>query len=277
MERFIVNEGTDGRKKLIINSLYPEDCCDYAMANNIRSVTLYPGYYTHADLNPVLKLQDFIEGLILNEKIDFGELCQFKKLKFLGALDNKKNIVNLTCFPDLETLACNVTKRLKGLESCKKLKSLTISYYNPGSKDLAELPFLPSLEHLNVIKTRIATLDGIERFPGLKKLEIYGAPALKTIRQLKFLPNIDEIWFETCKKVKDYDTLGGVKPLKKIVLTNSGEIPSLGFVRELPSLKFISFVGTNVLDGDISHCNELKYVGFNDKRHYNHKMKDFKN
>jgi hypothetical protein len=277
MEKFKVTEGISGRKKLIINSLYAKECCAFAIANNIKSVTLYPGYYTHPDLNPILPLKDFLEGLILNDKVDFSELCQFKKLTFLGALDNKKNVLDLACFPDLETLACNITERLKGLEACKKLKSLTVSYYNPESENLAELPGLASLEDLNIFKTRIKTLRGIEVFKNLKRLELYGAPRLETIESLGPLSNnLEEISFGTCKRVKDYETLGKVRSLKKILFTNSGEIKTLSFVKQLPDLEFISFVGTNVVDGDLSYCEGIGYVGFDDKRHYSHKMDDFK-
>ena len=273
---FKVTEGTDGRKKLIVNSLYPEECCDFALANDIRCLDLYPGYYTHTNLEPILSLNNFLEGLILNEKVDFSELRQFTNLKFLGALDNKKNILNLECFPALETLACTITERLKGLETCKNLKNLTFSYYNPKSKDITALPTLSSVRHLSIIKTSIATLQGIEKFSELGKLEIYGAPKLEKIAPLQNLSGcLEEVAFESCKKIGDYETLGKMQLLKKIMLTDSGEMKTLSFVKSLHDLKLISFVGTNVLDGDINYSEGIKYVGFDNKRHYNHRMNDF--
>jgi hypothetical protein len=42
------------------------------------------------------------------------------------------------------------------------------------------------------------------------------------------------------------------------------------------NLEFISFVGTNILDGNLHWCKGIGYVGFENKRHYSHKFKDFK-
>jgi Leucine-rich repeat (LRR) protein len=224
-----------------------------------------------------MPLKNFIEGLILNEDIDFGELCHFKKLKYLGALDNKKNILDLKCFPDLETLACSVTERLKGLETCSNLKSLTISYYKPKDKDLSALPALNALKHLSLIKVDIATLRGIDKFKNLKKLEIFSSPKLESIVLLQVLSgSLEEIDIDQCKKIKDYETLGKLQSLKKIMLTDSGEMKTIAFVKALPHLQFISFWNTNVLDGNLGYCEGINYVGFDNKRHYSHKVEQFK-
>jgi hypothetical protein len=76
--------------------------------------------------------------------------------------------------------------------------------------------------------------------------------------------------------LQDYGVLGEISSLKKIMLTNSGEIKSLSFINKLPNLKFISFVNTNVKDGDLSYCEGIEYVGFNNKKHYNYKSEDFR-
>ena len=55
----------------------------------------------------------------------------------------------------IETLACDFSNRLKGLENATKLRSLTISNYKSKNKNLLDLPVLTSLEHLNLIKPDI--------------------------------------------------------------------------------------------------------------------------
>lgn len=276
MSDFNVNVGADGVPVLSFESDRASECVKYALANDIKRLELVCNY-SHNTLDPLFPLKESLEGLILNDRVDSSGLCQFTNIQYLGVPDNKKNVLDLTSFPRLKTLACSVTERLKGLDTCKHLESLTISYYNPDRKDLSELPFLPYLRDLSIFKTRIVTLDGVEHFPKLKSLEIYSAPALKTIWSLKLLPNLEEIVLETCKKVEDYETLAELGSLKKIVLTECREIPSLAFVREMRGLRFISFVNTTVVDGDISPCQGLVYVGFDDKKHYNRKMRDFRN
>ena len=84
--------------------------------------------------------------------------------------------------------------------------------------------------------------------------------------------NLEEIQIEKCKKIGDFEVLGKVKSLKKIILSESGEIKTLSFVKELNRIEFISFWGTNVLDGNINYCEGINYVGFDNKKHYTHKM-----
>lgn len=169
------------------------------------------------------------------------------------------------------------SERLQGLEFCNNLKSLTVSNYKPKTKDLSTLPSLSNLEHLSLIKTNIATLQGVNNFNNLKRLEIFSASKLETIAALQvLLSSLEEIQVELCKKITDFETLGKVKSLKKIILSESGEIKSLAFVKDLPELEFISFWGTNVLDGNIKYCEGINYVGFDNKKHYTHKLEQFK-
>jgi Leucine-rich repeat (LRR) protein len=130
---------------------------------------------------------------------------------------------------------------------------------------------------ISLIPPNIATLQGVNNFNNLKRLEIFSASKLETIAALQvLLSSLEEIQVELCKKITDFETLGKVKFLKKIILSESGEIKSLAFVKDLPELEFISFWGTNVLDGNIKYCEGINYVGFDNKKHYTHKLEQFK-
>ena len=225
----------------------------------------------------MVQLKDFLEGLsVLETHYDYSVVNKLHKLKYLGIPDNGKDVIDLKNFPNIEMCGVAYSERLQGLESCIHLKSLTISNYKSKTKDLSALPLLNNLEHLSFIKTDITTMQGIERFNNLKNLEIFSASKLETIAPLQALSNsLEEIQVEQCKKINDYQTLGKVKSLKKIILSESGEIKSLAFVKELPILEFISFWGTNVLDGNIKYCEGINYVGFDNKKHYTHELEQF--
>jgi len=276
-EGFKTVKGIDGSIQLLFDSNKANECCNFAIANKIDIISLYPEVYTAKDLEPIFSISKFIKGLLLDDRVHYGNLCLFSNLTFLSVPDNGKDTVDLSFFPQLEMCGVTFSERLQGLESCSNLKSLTVSNYKSKIKDLSALPSLNNLEHLSLIKTDITTLQGIERFSNLKKFEIFGASKLKTIAALQALSNsIEEIQVEQCKKINDYETLGKVKSLKKIILSESGEIKSLAFVKELPRLEFISFWGTNVLDGNIKYCEGINYVGFDNKKHYTHKSEQFK-
>lgn len=274
---FKTTKGMDGSIHLLFDSNKSKKCCEFALRQGIKIVSLYPGIYHANDLKPILPLKDFIEGILLDDKVDYSEIYSFSNLLFLSVPDNKRNTVNLSLFSKLEILSCSFSLRLKGLETCNNLKKLSISNFKPQSKDLTALTTLPNLESLSLIKTDITSLQGIEHLNYLKRLEIFGASKLEIIAPIQALANnLAEIEVEHAKKIKDFEILGKLQFLKKIILSESGEIKSLAFVKKLPLLEFLSFWGTNVLDGNIKYCEGINYVSFDNKRHYTHKSEQFK-
>jgi len=247
--------------------------------NGIKRVLIssYHGFKSD-NLKSIMPLNNWIEELVIgSERMSYDGLSDFHNLTLLGVLDNKKDVVDLNNFPNLITLNCSLTKRLTGLENCKKLRNLTVSDYKSKSNDLTAFPVLEKLQSLNLIITSITSLQGIERFSDLKKLEIFRASKLERISSLLTLSeSLESLEIEQCKKIMDYEILGRMQSLRKIILSNSGEIKSLSFVQQLPLLDFISFWGTNVLDGNLNYCKKINFVGFDNKRHYTHKVDDFK-
>ncbi|MGV8096315.1 MAG: hypothetical protein AB2L24_31050 [Mangrovibacterium sp.] len=270
--------GKDGYEALFINSSRIDDCINFLTENNYKSITVnsFQGY-SLKDLNFLDKLKDLVESIVIGENhYDISIINTLHKLRYLGIADNKKDVIDLSNFPELETLACDFSDRLKGLESANKLRSLTISNYKSKNKNLLGFPALLSLEHLNLVKPDINSLQGIEKFTKLKRLEIYGASKLDDIGDVSNLKSLEQISIEKSKNIKDYEALKDLSNLKKLMLTESGDIKTLAFVKSLPYLEFISFWGTNVLDGNISYCEGIDYVGFDNKKHYSHKSEQFK-
>ncbi len=268
--------GSDGKIALLFDSERATECVKFAIEKNIRTLSLYPGVYLASNLFPLFEIKDFISGLLLEESIDYSGLNYFKNLTYLSIPDNKKDSIDLSIFSDIEVLACDFSDRLKGLESAIKLRSLTISNFKSKNNNLSEIPALLSLEHLNLIKPRINSLQGIEKFTKLKRLEIYGASKLDRIGDVSNLKSLEQICIEKSKAINDFEALKDLTSLKKLMLTESGNIKTLSFLKMLPNLKFISLWRTNVLDGDLSYCEGIDYVGFDNKRHYSHKSEEFK-
>ncbi len=279
IDGFKFQKGLDGSKKLIIESSRLDACIKYILEGNIKAITIncFQGYDL-SNIDFLSELSNVLEGLHLPEtKFNLQVVNTLHNLKYLGFADNKKDVIDLSNFTKIESLACDYSSRLKGLEACKKLKDLTLTGYKTKNKDLSELPFFLEINKFFLFQTDIATLQGIERFSNLKILEIFSAPKLQTIASLQALSNsLEEIQVEQCKNINDFEILEKVQSLKKIIISNSGEIKTLSFVKELPQLEFISFWGTNVIDGNIKHCEGINYVGFDNKKHYTHKLEEFK-
>ena len=45
-------------------------------------------------------------------------------------------------------------------------------------------------------------------------------------------------------------------------------------IGDLDHLESFVFDGTTILDGDLTYCERLNFVFFNQKKHYSHKLKD---
>ena len=271
-------KGINGDKVLFINSTRIAECIDYMHKNNIKHISINP-YQGYADnnINFLLQLANFLEGLsVLDEKYDYSIINRLHNLKSLGLSDNKKNVIDLLNFPQLEHLGCDYSLRLQGLKSCEKLISLSMQGYKSKNFNLEELAVLPELRELLLIKPVINNLNCIERFTNLKKLNMFLASKLENIGSIQLLSNnLEEIELEQCKKINDYETLGKVQSLRKLIISESGDIKSLAFVKELSKLKFISFWGVDILDGNLSYCEGINYVAFQNKKHYSHRSEQF--
>lgn len=274
-EKFEFTQDTPGEPSLVFDSKKVKEWTEFALQKKVKKVLVMP-YKSNEpkNLDALLPLKEILEVLIIAEdNLSYSQLHEFSNLKHLSFSDNGKDKIDLNYFPNLSWLTCSLNDRVFGLENCKKLKYLSLENYRNKSKDLTEIPQLENLEDFSLLQTNITSLIGIEKFKNLKILSFYGAPKLESLAQLELLSKtIEEIEIDHCKLIKDFEVLGKMKKVKKILLSDSGEIKSLSFIKLLTKLEFLSFVGTKILDGNLHYCEGIKYTGFDDKKHYTHKM-----
>jgi len=194
----------DGSKSLRFNSTRAIECCNFAIDNGLKNLSLDSDIYKDLDLKPILPLKTFVEELIIDENINISQIHDFTNLLSLSIIGNKNNLVCLEKFIKLEALNVTFSKNLHGLDKCKKLKSLTIEGFKSKALDLSDLPLLPELNYLTIIKSDIANLNGVEKFKLLNEINFWYCSKLESIESLKTLnKNLLKIEFESCKKIKD--------------------------------------------------------------------------
>ena len=254
-EGFKILVRTDGEDMFMFDSGRIDEGIAYIKKHNIRYVGInsFIGYKA-SDISFLRELRDFVEGITVPEAhFDISVLNELHRLVFLGFADDRKTIIDLSNFPNLTTLACDFSRRLLSLEACERLQNLTLTGFKPRDKTLNEIPPLSSLNRLALFVTNITSLVGIGQFP---------------VREVR--ATLKNLEFDSCKQIGNYEALSEVTALKKLIIVNSGPIQSLSFVKTLEGLEFLSFVGTSVIDGDLSPLIGLNYVGFENKRHYSH-------
>lgn len=264
-----------GERHLQIDSERLEKCLGFLVSSNIKH--LYIGSlwgYKLYDLEFLKGIAGYVEGVTVDSSVDQNAVNLLHNLRYLN-IYNEKQPIDLSNFPKLETCTANFGKNLIGLESCKNLNELTLVGYRPKSKDFAEFPELKKLAKLKVLGGSLLNLSGIGNLP-LSEFSVFSLAKLTSISALTSLSkSLRKLQIESCRRVTDFDSLRSMRALEKLMISQCGSIPSIDFIKEISSLVFFSFSGTNILDGDLSPLEGLKYAGFDDKRHYSRKWKDF--
>lgn len=226
------------------------------------------------------KLKDSIENLDLYDlnpnftdraKIDIT-LLSCKKLKKFGLSNFDRTegevLMQMTWLEELEITNCKDKKfDLIAINGIKNLRILSMQQIPVVS--LTKLSSLTNLEKLKLTQIGVKDLNGIEYLRKLENLTINYCTKLKDISRISACSKLKKIEFNTCKKIENFDCLSTLKKVQGLVISNCGNIPSLNFIKYMLGLKFLSFVDTNIVDGDLTECFKLQCVGTNDKRHYN--------
>jgi hypothetical protein len=115
----------------------------------------------------------------------------------------------------------------------------------------------------------------LKSFTQLEELEISYNRTLKNIDGLiNCKDTLKKLELENCKNIISWELIKNLKHLEYLGLNDLGKIESLIFIKDLKRLKHLSFVGTDVIDGNLDPCLGIEFVGFNNKKSYNHTFEE---
>lgn len=252
-----------GRTTLWLDSNRIDECMTYYRNNDIDTlgVNAVRGY-TRNDI-AFLRAYPFISALTLVSPAsgDF-ELEPVRSLRSLRSLTvSAPLLLPLDEFINLEIVRGVWHSKLT-FKGCTRLRVLDISKYNPKSKDLTSLAELPLLRELSLAQSPIVSVNGINRFPALERLDLAYAPKLRDLSGVELLPFLEELHCRNCPKLEHLSRSGILTRLRSLWLNGCASLPSLEFLNGMAGLNEFRFVNTNVLDGDLSPLLRLKWVGF---------------
>ena len=226
--------------------------------------------YTSQDVSFLTKIP-FIQSLSLSDNIkDISGIYSLLDLKVLNLAENDEPI-DLSKFPVLRELSFDWSLKITNLARCQNLQKLIIGGFSPKTKSLAEIPPLPSLKEIKIVRSNASDLCGIERFTELENVELDCFNKLENIGSLA-CQKITTLVFSDCPQIKNHEAVKTMKNLEVLKFNNCGTMPSIKFIKELPKLNTFTFVNTIVEDGDIRPCFDLDFVGFSDTKHYSHTL-----
>lgn len=257
---------------LIVESYRIEECMSFFKERDIKEIVINRVHGYHLDNVDFLENFPEIEFISISEGISNMEgIYNLKKLKKL-MLGGERSKIDFLNFPLLEQLIIDWSPCFLNLQSCLKLKDVSIFKYKPSSKNFKELSNIFWLEKISISQSNIESFEGLAVFNQLHELNISYCPKLVNLGSLEASVNsLSVLLMAKCKSVKNFDYVGKLKKLKVLAFNDCGSISTISFIKEIPDLESFSFVNTNIVDGDLSPCIGLKYVGFFDKKHYSHK------
>jgi protein phosphatase 1 regulatory subunit 7 len=266
-------------QSIFIESHRIDACMEYAARNGLAGIAISAlAGFKLPDLSFLLRFPAVEHLTILDaEMLDISAIASLKRLNYLKINGIPKQSIDLSSFPVLRDLNIRWWPKVTFGKSMTCLRVLWLSHYSPPTGDLMALPGIPQLEELNLIQSRKLVLTGIDRFSLLKKLGIYYLAGVKDISPLSAFGGgiLEWLEFGNCPKITNHDEVRIIRSLKRLAFNHCGEIPSLTFLNELTALESFSFVGTNIIDGDLTPCLRLKFAGFLNKRHYSHRSEEF--
>ncbi|MEW6747665.1 MAG: hypothetical protein AB1486_33455 [Planctomycetota bacterium] len=220
-----------------------------------------------------LKDHRYVRGVNLPDaaKLNVSALRYLDRLEYLLISDSKQPL-DLTEFPQLREFRSEWHPKLRITPECRRLRVLHLRRYKPKTKDLSELAALPALEDLSIVQSPLTSIRGVGRYRLLKRLELSYLTKLESIAGIEKLNDsrLEILECEKCKKIRDHAVVRTVPSLRVVRFNDCGEIPSIGFLDDMPNLEDFRFVNTNVVDGDLRPLLRLKSAGFFKKKHYSH-------
>ncbi len=266
-------------RSIFIESNRIDACMDYAARNHQGRIAVSPlEEFKLPDLS-FLSRFPWVENLSIlhSEMVDVSAVSSLGNLHYLQISGATKQPLDLSNFPLLRELRVQWWPKLGFGDALDSLRSLDLSHYAPASGDLTGLPQIPELEDLSLAQARNLKLSGIDRFPDLKQLALAYLPRLVDLSPLTAFTDgvLETLEFGNCPKIEHHEQVRVIRSLKRLAFNRCGEIPSLSFLNDLRQLESFSFVGTNIVDGDLTPCLRLRFAGFLDKRHYSHRSSDF--
>lgn len=261
---------------IVVESNRLDDYIKYINKHKICAIYICSLYYFDDNVD-FLKECEHVEKINITSTciLNYYGLSYLEKLKVL-LLPELKGIVDLNNNQYIEELSIEMNREILGLNKLKNLKTLRLWKYKPKSKNLTELKDLKSIENLKISQSTIQSLNGCEELDKLKSLELSYLSKLESIEEINRINNsLKTLEFVSCKKIKDHECVECLSNLEVLAFNECGEIGSISFIKNMSNLESFVFMGTNIVDGDLSPCIGIKYVAFQDKKHYSHKYREF--
>jgi protein phosphatase 1 regulatory subunit 7 len=274
---FKVYSNLDGKKSIIVHSDHIEACMRVYIENNLDGVAITTSHGYKLQNVDFLAGYPEIKHISISDGINnIDSIHTLRNLKSM-IISGKNRKIDFSHFHSLTELSIDWSSYLLNMDKCIFLTRLSLYNYSPKTKDCSAIPDVTWVKRLEITRSTICTLDGLDKFDQLQELEFNYCSKLEMLCCLeKSKETLVSLLFDHCKSIKNHDYVMGFQYLKTLAYNDVAIIPSIKFIKKMASLSSFRFVGTNVKDGDMTPCIGLKYSAFSNKKHFSHTMEQIK-
>lgn len=260
--------------RLVLQGDWRNEFKDQMLAQNIRELSInYACGFNGQNLR-FLRTLDFLEGLLLlvYHIPDVSDVQYLHNLRSFINGCRDKTALDFTQFRHLERCGIDWRPGTESLYECNSLIWLNIGKL--PSKDVNEFKNLVNLKELFIASSPLEKLTGLQMLSQLSVLGLYRLNNLLSLESIGSKSSLEFLDIQTCTKLNTIAGIERMTNLKRLNIINCGNIASLEPVNSLSALRSIAFVGTNIVDGNLSvlaASPSLKEVFFDNHRHYTHR------
>lgn len=205
--------------------------------------------------------------VVMDDNIDWSPILDLRDLASLKVTSPIP--IDLSRLPRLSTYF-GVWNPQQRVSACRNLEVAVVDRVR--GVDLSYFSTCHRLETLVLSQPAIASLDGL-RNERLLELRVMCTRSRLSLTGIGGAPNLVFVEISDCPGIEHPEVLAELEELYELRLNNVKKLESIGFVRGMKNLRGFRFVGTTVVDGDLSPLLDLTFVGFDNKKHYSLKEK----
>jgi len=166
------------------------------------------------------------------------------------------------------------------VEKFKSVEYSILWHLKIKEQSFDKLPESNRLKFLELNWANFKELQGLSKFPNLKRLETHYCTKLESAIGIQKAQNLEFLHINQSKKLLLCKNLLELKNLKVLCLNSCGELEDLEFLSNFPKLIDFRFVDTKVKSGDLNPIIKhpsIRTVGFLNKRNFNYKDQQIEN
>jgi hypothetical protein len=200
--------------------------------------------------------------IVISRDLDLSPILSLDELRSLSV--NRRLNIDLSILKNLEE-CYGIWSERSNLEKCSSLLAVGLDDF---AKNLGYFSKCSRLQHIGLTKPLISSFVGLDN-KELLSISVSNVRESLSFAGISGAPHLVEITISECKAISNLEEVAQLTELYELRLNKiKSPLKTLSPLRGLPHLMGLRFVGTKIVDGNLDFLRNLKWVGFDDKRHY---------